>query len=202
MAAYIITQVHVHDPETFEKYREQAGPVLAGFGGRFLVRGGAMEVLEGDWPYPRGVIIEFPDTDAAKTWHDSPEYGEIKTLRHASAKANMIVVEGAEGAPGATAEISKAGYVIAQVDVTDPDAFEAYRAQVPATLERYGGGFIVRGGAMEVLEGAWAHPRCVVLRFAGVDAAKTWWASPEYEGPKAERQACADTNLVVVEGVE
>ncbi|MBI2585240.1 MAG: DUF1330 domain-containing protein [Rhodospirillales bacterium] len=94
MTAYIITQVDVHDPETFEKYRQLAGPVLARFGGEFLVRGGRMEVLEGTWAYPRGVIIRFPDRETAKKWHESTEYGKIKKLRHASATANMIVVDG------------------------------------------------------------------------------------------------------------
>jgi uncharacterized protein (DUF1330 family) len=94
MTAYVITQVVVHDQETFDEYRAKAGPVLAKFGGEFLVRGGRMEVLEGKWPYPRGVIIKFRDRDAAKRWHDSKEYGEVKKLRHASARANMIVVDG------------------------------------------------------------------------------------------------------------
>lgn len=94
MAAYVITQVDVDDPETFEKYRAQAGPVLARLGGEFLVRGGRMEVLEGAWPYARGVIIGFRDREAAKKWHESQEYGKIKTLRHAAATANMIVVDG------------------------------------------------------------------------------------------------------------
>lgn len=93
-----------------------------------------------------------------------------------------------------------AAYVIAQVNIKDPEKFEAYRAQVPATLAKYGGEFIVRGGEMEVLEGAWAHPRCVVLRFPDVESAKAWHASPEYAGPKAMRMAAADTNLIVVEG--
>lgn len=96
MTAYIITQVNVHDLETFDQYRQKAGPVLAKFGGEFLVRGGRMEVLEGAWPYPRGVLIKFPDRETAKRWHASAEYGEIKTLRHASAKANMIVVDGVD----------------------------------------------------------------------------------------------------------
>ena len=94
MTAYIITQVDVHDPETFEKYRQLAGPVLARFGGEFLGRGGRMEGLEGTWAYPRGVIIRFPDRETAKRWHESTEYGKIKKLRHASATANMIVVDG------------------------------------------------------------------------------------------------------------
>ena len=94
-----------------------------------------------------------------------------------------------------------AAYVIVQVGVRDPAKFEAYRAQVPATLKKFGGEFIVRGGAMEVLEGTWAHPRCVVIRFPDIKSAKAWHASPEYAGPKALREASADSNMIVVEGV-
>ena len=94
-----------------------------------------------------------------------------------------------------------AAYIIVQVGVTDPEAFETYRSQVPATLEKHGGEFIVRGGDMEVLEGEWAHPRSVVIKFPDSESAKAWWASPEYEGPKALRQASADANMIVVEGV-
>jgi uncharacterized protein (DUF1330 family) len=94
-----------------------------------------------------------------------------------------------------------AAYVVVQVGVRDPQKYEAYRATVPATLKKFGGEFLVRGGAMEVLEGAWAHPRCVVIGFPDFESAKAWYASPEYAGPKALRQACADTNMIVVEGV-
>jgi len=94
-----------------------------------------------------------------------------------------------------------AAYVIVQVRITDPKKNEVYRGQVPATLAKFGGEFIVRGGTLEVLEGAWAHPRCVVIRFPDVKSAKAWYASPEYAGPKALRQASADTNMILVEGV-
>ena len=92
-------------------------------------------------------------------------------------------------------------YIIVQVEVTDPETFETYRGQVAPILEQYGGEFLVRGGDMEVLEGEWPVPRCVVLKFPSMEQAKTWWASPEYEGPKALRQASANTNMIVVEGV-
>jgi uncharacterized protein (DUF1330 family) len=94
-----------------------------------------------------------------------------------------------------------AAYIIVQVGVRDKEKFETYRHQVPATLKKFGGEFIVRGGALEVLEGAWAHPRCVVIRFPDMKSAKTWHASPEYAGPKALREASADANMIVVDGV-
>ena len=94
-----------------------------------------------------------------------------------------------------------AAYAIIQIEITDPETFETYRAQVPPVLEQYGGEFLVRGGGMEVLEGDWPIPRCVVLKFPSMEQAKTWWASPEYEGPKALRQASANTNMIVIKGV-
>ena len=94
-----------------------------------------------------------------------------------------------------------AAYIVIQIEITDPETFETYRAQVPATLEPYGGEFIVRGGDMEILEGEWATPRCVILRFPDMDAAKAWHASAEYQGPKAVRQAASKGNMIVVDGV-
>ena len=94
-----------------------------------------------------------------------------------------------------------AAYIIVQIDVTDPDTFEVYRAQVPPTLEPFGGEYIVRGGGLEILEGDWSYPRCVVLKFPSLEQARAWHASAEYEGPKALRQSAARTNMIVVEGL-
>ena len=93
------------------------------------------------------------------------------------------------------------GYIIAQVDITDPEIFEIYRSQVPATLKPFGGEFVIRGGAMEELEGEWPTPRGVVIQFPSGEQAKAWWASEEYEGPKTLRQSASHTNMIVVEGV-
>ena len=94
MAAYIVIQIEISDPETYDTYRAQVPPILEQYGGEFLVRGGDREVLEGEWPWPRVVILKFPDREAAKAWHASAEYQGPKALRQASANANMIIVEG------------------------------------------------------------------------------------------------------------
>ncbi len=91
-------------------------------------------------------------------------------------------------------------YIIVQVEVTDPEAYKTYAAQVPPILEKYGGEFLVRGGDMEILEGDWAYPRCVVLKFPDMERAKAWYASAEYEAPKALRQSASKGNMIVVEG--
>lgn len=95
-----------------------------------------------------------------------------------------------------------AAYVIAQIEVTDPTQFEAYRQQVPATIAAYGGRYIVRGGASETLEGTWQPKRIVVLEFPDRARAKAWWSSQEYAPVRAVRQGAARTELIAIDGVE
>ena len=92
-------------------------------------------------------------------------------------------------------------YVVVDVEVTDPAGFEEYRSQVPASIARYGGRYIVRGGQTRTLEGSWAPKRVVILEFPDRAAAKAWWSSQEYAAAKALRQRCARTEIIVVDGV-
>ena len=94
-----------------------------------------------------------------------------------------------------------AAYVIAEIEIIDAQAFEDYRREVPPTLVRYGGRFVVRGGQSETLEGTWQPKRLVVLEFPDRAAAKAWWSSQEYAGPKTVRQRSARTELLVIDGV-
>lgn len=95
MAGYAIAQIQVNDAEAYEGYRTQVGATLEAFGGEFLVRGGEMEVLEGEWAYPRVVVLRFPSVEQAKAWHDSDLYRPLLELRHRVSEGNLIVVEGA-----------------------------------------------------------------------------------------------------------
>lgn len=92
-------------------------------------------------------------------------------------------------------------YVIAEVSITDPEPYEEYRRQVPATLAKYGGRFLVRGGAVETVEGGWAPARIVVLEFASMAQAHAWYRSPEYQQALAIRLKTADSRVIFVEGV-
>lgn len=89
--------------------------------------------------------------------------------------------------------------VIVDVRVTDPERFDKYKQLVPATLERYGGRFLARGGRVEMLEGDWSPQRIVVLEFPTLERAKAWWASEEYRLPKEMRMASAETRMIAVE---
>ena len=94
MAAYIIVSIKVQDPVRYEAYKSMVPPSLAPYGGKFIVRGGKLETLEGGWSPERFVIIEFPSADQAKSWWGSTEYAEAKALRQATSASEMIVVEG------------------------------------------------------------------------------------------------------------
>lgn len=96
MSAYIIAEVKVHDAQIYEDYKSQVQPTLEQYGGRFLVRGGDTQLLEGDWNPPRLVVLEFPSGDAARAWWSSSEYAEPKALRQRSAVTQMILAEGAD----------------------------------------------------------------------------------------------------------
>ena len=95
MAAYVIVDVEVTNAEAYEEYRRQVPATLEKYGGRFAVRGGRYETLEGSWQPQRIVVLEFPDADRAKQWHQSPEYRAIVPLRTRNARTNFLtVVEG------------------------------------------------------------------------------------------------------------
>lgn len=94
MAAYVVAQLDVHDPEGFQRYRDKVAPLVEQFGGRYIVRGGEITPLEGIPSAPRLVIIEFADRAAAEHWYHSPAYQEILPLRQNASKGTAIIVEG------------------------------------------------------------------------------------------------------------
>ena len=93
-----------------------------------------------------------------------------------------------------------AAYVIGEIDVTDQATYDEYRKQVPATVEKHGGRFIVRGGSVEALEGGWSPKRLVVLQFPSMAQALAWYRSPEYAPLIPVRQKASRGKLVAVEG--
>ena len=95
MTAYVIVQETVTDEAGFAEYRAGVVPTLEAHGGRFLVRGGELTVVEGEWPHPRLVVIEFPSRAAAEAWYHSPDYQKLLPLRLRSAAGNLVIVDGA-----------------------------------------------------------------------------------------------------------
>jgi uncharacterized protein (DUF1330 family) len=94
MPAYLVTTITVTNPQRFQEYRNLAGPAVAQYGGKFLVRGGEKTVLEGKFDANRLVVVEFPSSEDAKTFYNSPEYQAAREKRIGACDFNMVLAEG------------------------------------------------------------------------------------------------------------
>ena len=94
MAAYVIVDIDVHNPEKYREYLAQITPTVLSCGGKYLVRGANSEVVSGNWQPKRLVVMEFPDIGTARHWASCDEYAPIHALRNQYASANMVIVEG------------------------------------------------------------------------------------------------------------
>ena len=94
MVAYVINDMEVTDPSLLEEYKKLSPATVAQYGGRFLARGGTMEVLEGAWKPKRLVILEFPSLAQAKAWVNSAEYAPARRIRQQASRSNLVVVDG------------------------------------------------------------------------------------------------------------
>lgn len=94
MPAYLLGNITVTDPVGYEEYRAKVPAVIFAHGGRYVVRGGQMQVIEGDWPMSRNVVLEFPDMNSLKAFYGSADYAPLLALRKRCAVSNLIAVEG------------------------------------------------------------------------------------------------------------
>lgn len=94
MAAYVIAQISIHDPTTFERYQAEVPDTIERCGGKYLVRGGDVTPQEGDWTPDRVVVLEFPNMATLKKWYESDDYQAIIKYRTDAADGDMIFVEG------------------------------------------------------------------------------------------------------------
>jgi uncharacterized protein (DUF1330 family) len=98
MPAYVIVETDVSDPDRYEQYKTAASAVVTAHGGRYLARGGDLDVLEGDWRPSRLVVLEFADLAAARRWYDSEQYRQARELRAGAARLRLVAVQGVDGA--------------------------------------------------------------------------------------------------------
>ena len=94
MAAYLVADIEVTDPEGYAEYRRTVGESIAAFGGRFLARGGRTEALEGSWSPSRLVIVEFASMERLRAWYDSPDYAPALALRKRASVGSLVMTEG------------------------------------------------------------------------------------------------------------
>ena len=94
MSGYAIYNLNVNNPENYKEYVSRVKSVVEKFGGEYLVRGGEMNIIEGDWPNERNIVIKFPSREKAMEWYNSEEYKPIRQIRHDNAVSNSVIVDG------------------------------------------------------------------------------------------------------------
>ena len=98
-AGYVIVEMKVTDPEQYKQYMAAAPATIAAQGGEYLVRGGRLEALEGDWQPARLAVLKFPSYEAAKAWYDDSAYRQVRSKRAGATEYfNMMLVEGVPAA--------------------------------------------------------------------------------------------------------
>jgi uncharacterized protein (DUF1330 family) len=213
---YWIPHLDVRNPEGYKAYMAATPPAHHKYAGVALVRGGTCEVVEGR-ARSRNVLREFPDYATALACYRSDEYQRAKPLRLPHSECDFVIAEGYEGvqppqpATAASARLrassthdapsTRKGYWIGHVDVTDPEGYKAYMAADMAPFGKFGGRFLVRGGAREVVEGK-VRARTVVLEFPSYAAALACHRSADYQAAAALRKGKAEIDLFVIEGYD
>lgn len=193
---YWIVRLEVADTERYKDYIPPTNAALKKFGGRFLVRGGPYEALEGE-ARARNVVVEFPDFETAQAcWH-SPEYQAAYAIRAPISHGEHLIVEGVEGADTATAP--SGAYWIMRIDVHDPETYKAYIEADAASTAIYHPTFLVRGGRYEAVQGD-ARARNVLVAFPDYETALACYHSPEYQHALSFRLKAAQAEVVVMRG--
>jgi len=198
MTAYLIATIDVHDAEGYEEYKNKVPALIEKQGGRYIVRGGDRDTVEGTWPDGRIVVLEFPDLASANAFADDPEYVPVAAIRHRTTTSHIWIVEGPEG--GANAD-GKHAYILGNIEMTEPDGYKPYAEQVPAIMEAAQGAYLARGGAARSVEGGMALDRVVIVAFADMQAARAFYDGGDYTAIKPIRIAASDSNIVIVEGL-
>lgn len=198
MTTYMIAAIDVHDVEKYETYKTQAPPLIEKHDGRYIVRGGDCDVVEGTWPAGRVVVLEFPDWGSANAFVDDPDYAPIAAIRHATTTSHIWLVEGPSD--GLNAD-EKHGYLIANIFMTDADKYAPYAAQAPGALAPFNGSYLARGGRTRSVEGDMDLDRLVIVAFADTAQAYKFHTSENYVPLIKIRQSASDSNVIIVAGL-
>jgi uncharacterized protein (DUF1330 family) len=202
---YWLPQIDVSNMAGYKAYMAATPPAHEKYQGVALARGGHSEAVEGR-VRSRCVIREFPDYATALACYRSDEYQRARVLRLPHSQCDFVIVEGYDGPQPPQSDsppqaAAKKGYWIGHVDVTEPEGYQAYMAADMAPFGKFGGNFLVRGGARDVPEGK-VRSRTAVLEFPSYDAALACYRSNDYQAAKKLRDGRAEFDLVVVEGYD
>jgi uncharacterized protein (DUF1330 family) len=202
---YWLPQIDVSDPQGYQAYMAATPPAHEKYRGFALVRGGKSELVEGQFR-SRAVIREFPDYATALACYRSDEYQRARPLRLAHSTCDFLIVEGYDGVQPSVSgsplpPAARKGYWIGHVDITDREGYKEYMVADMVPFGKFGGRFLVRGGAREVTEGK-VRGRTVVLEFPSYEAALACYRSPDYQAAKKLRDGRSQADLVIAEGYD
>ncbi len=198
---YCLADIAIDDPEAYQLYMARSTPAVEAAGGRFIVRGGAPEVLEGDRPVSRVALVEFPSVAQARAFYEGAPYQEALGFRQRAARCHYSLLTGND--PANTAQRRPGGgkgYVWAEMHPTDMDKYMEYPKLSTPVVQQFGGTFIVRGGAPQVLEGDRPPGRVVIVEFDSPERARAFYHSPAYQEALKWRVRYARSYLCLLTG--
>ncbi len=196
---YWIVRLEVTDTERYKDYVALTNAALEKFGGRFLVRGGPFELLEGE-ARSRNVVVEFADYETALAcWH-SPDYQEAYAIRAPISHGEHLIVEGTPETEATPAGPGTA-YWIMRIDVHDPETYTAYIEADKLASAIYRPHFLVRGGRHIAVQGT-ARSRNVLVAFPDHETALACYNSPEYQHALSFRLKAAEADVLVMRGAQ
>lgn len=198
MTAYLIATIDVHDADGYDAYKQAVPALIAAHGGRYIVRGGARDVVEGAWPDGRIVVLEFPDMASASAFVDDPAYAPVAAIRHATTASHIWLVEGPTGSANADGQHA---FIVGNIAMTDLEGYKPYSERVPDILAGARGTYLARGGATRSVEGGMELDRVVIVAFEDMTACRAFYDGADYTDIKPIRIAASDSNIVIVEGL-
>lgn len=207
LRGFMLADSVVFEQAEYDAYRAVVGPCVTAHGGSFTIRGGRFERLEGTKEWHRLIGLAFPSFAALRGWYFSEEYQALAAQRLKGARTEMVLVEetpsrapvgGRPTVPAAPG--TPPAYVIASIEIHDLEGIRAYTDHVAATHQGHGSRYLSRGGRLEVVEGAWAPSRLIVIEFPSWEHARQWYFSDAYQALVQVRQPLSTTEMVLVEG--
>ena len=198
MSAYLIASMKLHDHDSYEEYYKLVPDIISKHSGKYIIRGGELKVVEGNWPGDRIAVLEFPDYSSARNFVDDPEYKPIAEIRKNSSTSHIWLIDGVENKPNTT---DMHGYILGHVLINDEILYKTYADKVPEVMTELGGAYLARGGFCETIEGDLTLDRIVIVGFSSSNTADNFHKSDLYAPLLNIRTSASESNIVIVEGL-
>jgi len=198
--AYCLAHIKINNKEAFGAFPPKAGPTVAKYNGKFLVKSPTPDVRENNQGANKGMtaLIEFPALKDAIAWYESKDYGEARAIREKCSDTDLVLCEGLS--PQVSDAAGK-GYCIARINIKDKDAFSAFPPKAGPIVAQFGGRFLMRSPQPDVRESVQGGSGFLaVIEFPTLAKAVQFYESPGYTEARLVREKCSSADLMLVEG--